>query len=287
MGKKTMIFLATLFTGFLLCVSPVLAQQDNTAVIKAATVYLRQEPSFVSERSVSISAGTQVYLLEEAGQWSRVNYNGRVGWIPDTALLKTGAEAIEETETSPAALLKPDNQQAIIGLQELLQYLGYYQGEANGVYDAALQDAVKSYQKANAMEESGQADQETLNRMLLEQQLLEAIVNTALEQQGIPYHYANASPKNGFDCSGLTYYVYAQYGYKLNRTARGQLSDGVPVKPENIRPGDLIIFGNGNHVGMYVGNHEYIHAPYTGEVVKVQALTRKYIGIRRLVGGAP
>ncbi|MDD4796895.1 MAG: NlpC/P60 family protein [Eubacteriales bacterium] len=289
MRSKPMLFLAGMFAGLLLCTAPALAQSD-TATIKATTVYLRAEPTLLSERCVQVPAGVQVSILDSAGEWSKIQYEGRVGWIPASALLDAQPDAApaETKEALPASqLLNPDNQQTVTGLQQLLQYLGYYQGEINGIYDETLREAVIDYQKADGRDETGQVDQETLNSMLLEKELLEDIVNTALAQLGVRYRYAHASPKSGFDCSGLIYYVYGQNGYKLNRTARGQLSDGVAVKRENIRPGDIIVFAGATHVGMYVGDNAYIHAPYTGEVVKIQTFTRKYSGIRRVVGGAP
>ena len=85
---------------------------------------------------------------------------------------------------------------------------------------------------------------------------------------GKPYVYGASGP-NSFDCSGFTSYVYKHFGYTLNRTATGQLSNGTAVSRSDLRPGDLVFFKSGgskpvSHVGIYVGNGQFIHASTNG-----------------------
>ena len=81
---------------------------------------------------------------------------------------------------------------------------------------------------------------------------------------GTPYHYGGNGPE-GFDCSGLIQYAYALVGIAIPRTTRGQLKRSRAVKPQDMRPGDLIFFRLGgrkiSHVGMYIGGLMMIHAP--------------------------
>lgn len=88
---------------------------------------------------------------------------------------------------------------------------------------------------------------------------------------GHPYVYGGTSP-SGFDCSGFMQYVFAHFGYRISRTATAQLADGYKVSWEDLQPGDIIYFGYGNvatHVGMYIGNDQFVHAenPSTGVVI--------------------
>ncbi len=109
----------------------------------------------------------------------------------------------------------------------------------------------------------------------------ETVVREASKYLGVPYVYGGATP-NGFDCSGLVQYVFRKFGVELPHYTVTQAQRGTPVNREELRPGDVIFFGeNGGrgflyHVGIYIGNNRFIHAPHTGDVVKVSALEGKY-----------
>lgn len=105
-----------------------------------------------------------------------------------------------------------------------------------------------------------------------------SIVEYAKQFLGVPYQWGGNGP-NTFDCSGLTRYVYRAFGINLPRVAQDQMNAGTPVSRGNLQPGDLVFFGTpGNiyHVGIYVGNDCYLHAPQTGDVVKISPLTYRY-----------
>lgn len=101
---------------------------------------------------------------------------------------------------------------------------------------------------------------------------------------GTPYEWGAVGPST-FDCSGFVKYVYAHFGVRVGRTTYDQIEEGEYVPRENLQPGDLVFFGTGSphHVGIYVGNNIYIHAPRTGDVVKESPLTRSdYLSARRI-----
>ncbi len=107
----------------------------------------------------------------------------------------------------------------------------------------------------------------------------------ALKYLGIPYQWGGASPGTGFDCSGLVMYVFAQLGVQLPHFAAGQYGYGSPVSRDQLQPGDLVFFDGLSHVGIYIGNGQMVHAPQTGDVVKITAISdfgSRYVGARRI-----
>jgi cell wall-associated NlpC family hydrolase len=93
---------------------------------------------------------------------------------------------------------------------------------------------------------------------------------------GVPYVWGGADPTTGFDCSGLVQYVYAQLGVTLTHYTGAQYHEGVPVPSSQLQPGDLVFFepspAGPQHVGIYIGNGQFVHAPQTGDVVKISTL---------------
>ncbi|WP_411680346.1 NlpC/P60 family protein [Clostridium thailandense] len=113
-----------------------------------------------------------------------------------------------------------------------------------------------------------------------------SVVSYASKFIGTPYVWGGTTPSPGFDCSGFTQYVYGNFGISIGRTTYDQINDGVEVSRDKLQPGDLVFFGtkdNPHHVGMYIGNNCYIHAPRTGDSIKISPLTRSdYLTARRV-----
>jgi peptidoglycan DL-endopeptidase CwlO len=100
---------------------------------------------------------------------------------------------------------------------------------------------------------------------------------------GIPYLWGGASPRTGFDCSGLVMYVYAQVGIQLSHGATDQQRASKPVPLSALRPGDLVFYGDASysyHVAIYVGGGQVIEAPRTGSVVSYDGVDDAWIGGR-------
>ncbi len=109
----------------------------------------------------------------------------------------------------------------------------------------------------------------------------QGIARHALRYKGIPYRYGGASPR-GFDCSGLVYYVHRKHGLNVPRTAEDQWEKADEVDDDELYPGDLLFFRlpkrawwnlfglrKNWHVGIYVGQNRFVHAPSTGKRVRV------------------
>ena len=96
---------------------------------------------------------------------------------------------------------------------------------------------------------------------------------------GKPYRYGGNTP-NGFDCSGLVHYSYARAGIAVPRTTRSQLSAGIPVSARSLRAGDLVFFDQEgkkfSHVGIYLGDGRFVHAPSSGKRVRIDRLDKRY-----------
>lgn len=94
------------------------------------------------------------------------------------------------------------------------------------------------------------------------------VVDIAMQYLGVPYVWGGADP-SGFDCSGLTMYVYAQVGIYLDHSTYSQINAGTRISPDELAPGDLVFFYGVSHVGIYIGGGNMIHAPYPGAVVEI------------------
>jgi peptidoglycan DL-endopeptidase CwlO len=117
-----------------------------------------------------------------------------------------------------------------------------------------------------------------------------ALVGTALSLRGSPYLDGGSDPA-GFDCSGFTQYVFAQHGVELPREVRDQYRRGRSVKPSEVRPGDLVFFTTtapgATHVAIMIGGDEFVHAPSSSGVVRVERISSsywapRYVGARRI-----
>jgi len=111
------------------------------------------------------------------------------------------------------------------------------------------------------------------------------VVGIAMRYLGVPYRWGGSSP-SGFDCSGFTMYVFAQIGVSLPHNAAAQYAYGSPVSRDQLEAGDLVFFNGLGHMGIYIGGGNFIHAPHTGDVVKISSITgwyaSTYVGARRL-----
>ena len=116
------------------------------------------------------------------------------------------------------------------------------------------------------------------------------LLSTALALRGIPYKNGG-SDMSGFDCSGFVQYVFWQHGLPLPREVREQYRVGEKIDRDDVQPGDLVFFetvsDGASHVGIALGNHEFVHAPSSRGAVRVERYTSSYwderwVGARRV-----
>ncbi|MEF2146471.1 MAG: C40 family peptidase [Desulfovibrionaceae bacterium] len=124
-----------------------------------------------------------------------------------------------------------------------------------------------------------------------QQRRASTVVDTALSQLGRPYKWGGDYPAEGFDCSGLVYWAFAQHGVRLPRPSWEQFRVGRPVHREELRPGDLVFFkisrNASYHVGIYTGRGRFVHSPKAGSRVSESSLAddfwnRHYVLGRRV-----
>jgi len=114
-----------------------------------------------------------------------------------------------------------------------------------------------------------------------------ALLQVAQSRIGAPYRYGGAGP-DAFDCSGLVSYAHGQLGVRVPRSAAQQFAAATPVPRRDLRPGDLVFFRlegrDVSHVGIYVGDERFVHAPQSGGQVRMASLDEEYF--RRHFAGA-
>ena len=118
----------------------------------------------------------------------------------------------------------------------------------------------------------------------------ERMVDYARHFVGVPYSWGGTSPRTGFDCSGFVRFVYAHFGISLAHSSFADRWLGKHVGRWSMRPGDLVFFDGGGHVGIYIGHGRFIHAPHTGTVVRIETMSgwysSRFDGARRVAANA-
>lgn len=109
---------------------------------------------------------------------------------------------------------------------------------------------------------------------------LDSVVSVGLQYVGVPYRFGGSDP-SGFDCSGFTQFVYAQFGIALPHSVRAQASLGTVITAEAAQPGDLVVLSDHSHIGIWMGNGMILDAPYAGKSVTVRPIwTSSYYLVR-------
>ena len=231
------------------------------ANVIADRLNVREQPSTESKRIGYIDNGERVQLLENQGEWLRVQYtDGKEGYVSSQYVTiseefvygKTIEEEAKEQEERKI-LEEREN----VTEQEVAENVTIVVTEPVGTYSS------------NA-------------------ELRSSIVNYAMQFLGNRYVHGGSSLATGTDCSGFTSLIYKEFGYSLSRTPSGQLSsNGRSIDYSQIQPGDIICYGKGGkctHVALYMGNGQIIHSANSRKgVVIYQADYDTIIGIKNVI----
>lgn len=192
--------------------------------------------------------------------------------VGESALINTdtvNGELLMEADTDEAFPLVEETSDGWLKVQ-LGEEEGYLQADESIELQEAEEEelAAASETAAASLEES--RSQQAANAVTDRRQ---QVVDYAMQFLGCRYRYGGSNPLTGVDCSGFTSFVMLNgAGVSLPRTSRGQANAGPAVSPEQMQPGDLICYGSGrsiNHVGMYIGNGQIIHASTESTGVKI------------------
>ena len=285
--------LGTVFTAMFTVGSS--AATLGAGTVTADALRLRDTPAAEGEILATASGGTSVVVLEDTGNgWYKVYFNTVEGYMSSEYLtVSTTADAalgygLVDTDGSSlnmraAAGTSYDTVASIPGGTVL-----ELEGVDNGWYKVTYSGKT-GYVSSDYITITTEPDAtETASSDLGAQ-----IVAYAEEYLGTPYVLGGNGP-NQFDCSGFTKYVYSHFGYTLNRTATDQLQNGVSVSKDELQPGDLVFFKYRtskpvSHVGIYIGNGEFIHASTNRYVVQIDQMesghyANVYAYARRIIG---
>ena len=236
---------------------------SKTGYVKADGLNIRKEPTTSSEAIHSLSFNSKVKITGEIDGWYRIDYNDQIGYVSqkyvsDTKLPETTARGGYDRTTASSEENTVANQEAV---------------EENQVETEEEQE-----EESTASATSSEGND---------------VVEFAKKYLGYKYVAGGSSPSTGFDCSGFTTYVFRNFGVSLNRSSKDQIKNGMAVSKSNLQPGDIVIFKNQGktaigHVGIYIGNGNFIHAANKKEGVVITALSsryysQRYVGARRVI----
>ena len=266
--------LGTVLTA--MCTIGASAATLGAGTVTADALRLRSTPAAEGEILATVSSGTNVVVLDEAEDgWYKVNYNSVEGYMSgeyldvatkaDTALGYGKVDADGSTLNMRAGASTSFDSLCSIPSGTVLELEGIYEGWYKVTYAGNTGYVSSDY--ITITTEPATSTSSALG---------EQIVALAKQYLGTPYVLGGNGPSS-FDCSGFTKYIYAQFGYTLNRTATDQLQNGVSVSRDELQPGDLVFFKYNtskpvSHVGIYIGNGEFIHASTNRYVVQIDQM---------------
>lgn len=182
--------------------------------------------------------------------------------------LATEQKQIEEDKKQIETALA-DAQNTLQNQENQLQAQQEAERQAQLAQQFAAQEAQRSQQPVAVKNTTSASNAVASAPSITDSATAAAVIANAKQYLGVPYVWGGSTP-SGFDCSGFVSYVYRSVGISLPRTSSSQQNVGTRISPTQVQPGDLVFNGSpAYHVGIYIGGGQYIHAPQTGDVVKI------------------
>ena len=227
-----------------------ITELNKTGYVKADGLNIRKEPTTSSEAIHSLSFNSKIKITGEIDGWYRIDYNNQIGYVSQ--------KYVSDTKL-PANTSRGDVDRTISTYSE-----------------PSEETTEENTREASTSSSEGKE-----------------VVEFAKKYLGYKYVAGGSSPSTGFDCSGFTTYVFRNFGVSLNRSSKDQIKNGTAVSKSNLQPGDIVIFKNQGktaigHVGIFIGNGNFIHAANKKEGVVITALSssyysQRYVGARRVI----
>ena len=282
----------------------------GAATVNATSLNIRSGPGLNNSTISTIGNSAIIVILERTNsEWYYINYNGIKGYV-STEFLKdvlvaenfsatgtvTGDDVFIRTgpSTDEAAIttFKAGKTMSVIGINN-----GWYKVKVDGhtgYLRSDYMEIVSGYSTSANQSSSGSSyGAGNTSSAGAPSQTGNELVDFALGYLGYNYKYGGKSPSTGFDCSGFVSYVFSNYGVSLTRSSSGQYkNDGVSVSKDELAPGDLLFFSNSStngvgHVGIYMGDNEFVHSSSSNVGVVVSRIDstyyiRNWIGAKRI-----
>lgn len=250
------------------------------------------DESFGSKTLDAVLAFQRDSMIEQDGIVGKNTYK----------MLETKIKQVEIIPEDFVTLKEGDSGETVMKIREKLQDIELLTDEITESFDTALKEAVIKFQAIEGITQTGEVDVETMIRLniasnkAIAKRALESrrvvnanIIDYAKQYLGTPYKWGASSGK-AFDCSGFVVYVMKKFDVDLKRRASEQFKGGIEVAREDLQPGDLVFFTTykkgPSHVGIYIGNNEFIHASSGHGRVMITSLNSsyykpRYLGARR------
>ena len=281
------VLLSAAITGTLVCVMATTAfAAELTAgvgTVSASALKMRAEASTASDCLSLLPKGTTVVVESTAADgWYAVNYQGETGYLSSdyvtfstTSSAKLGnglvtgnsvnVRSAASTSAASVGMLNKGDVVSIVGFDD-----GWFKVSYSGI---------TGYLRSDYMD----VTDKPLSSINLASAKGGEVVSYAKQFLGVRYVYGGSS-SSGFDCSGFTSYVMKHFGYNIPRTASTQMNVGTSVSKAALQPGDLVFFRDpsiagskpASHVGIYIGNNQFIHASSGGGQVQIDSLSSNY-----------
>ena len=294
----TMLFSVSAFAG---------TQGTGVGTVSASSLRMRSGASTSHSVVMNLARNTVVSVLGENSGWYQVAYSGKTGYVSaDYLTVQNTAEGINTygkvtgssvnvrsdagTEFGKVTAVSKGATVTVTGFKS-----GWYQISVSGKTGWIRSDFVDLYASRPSSSSSSAGGSSAASSIPAATAVsngktytisssIDDLIAYAKSFLGVPYVYGGASSK-GFDCSGYTMYIFKHFGISLPHSATSQLGYGINVSREELQPGDLVFFRGTNystkaasHVGIYIGNSNFIHASSSrsGKYVSINSLNEAY-----------